>query len=895
MKPTPSLLLLSALFFVVNLSAQPFLKTTANKALSFKEMQLQFDQWKQTVDLKKQKNWKNFKRWEMETQLHTDAQGNPVNPELYVNEIIKATADKAKQSAARTNFAHPWIPTGPFNLPLNQTGYLEVGMGRINCMAFHPSDPNTYFVGVAQGGLWKTTNSGQSWIPLTDNLPILRISDIAIDPINPNTIYISVCDFEYLDVSLKLDGRKRNTHYGLGLYKTTDGGLTWNPTGLSFQLTNGDASLIRKTIIHPSTTNKLVACGPSGMYISNNAGQNWTKTMDSLFWDLVQDPANPNLLYAASGWLKNSNTGNAAIYKSTDFGVTWTMLTTGIPSTGFVQRIKLAVAPSDPNYIYAVAVDYDRGLYGIYKSTDAGNNWVYIPPALNILEGGDGSSPGGQGTYDLGLLVSSTNRDLLYVGGVNLWGSSDGAQSFNPVSHWTTSYGPTTHADIHYLYSHPLTGNIFACNDGGIYRTTNIIIHSWLDANNGIPWPTQWAKLNDGLQITSFYRLSSSKNTNGKIMAGAQDNSTFFFNGTSWTNIGGGDGMDNYINPQNDSNLITSSQYGNFSLSYDNGVNGFWCDPNINGEVAEWTSPIIADYNQSNTLYAGFANVSKSTDGGNNWTAISNFPTGGFANNEISALAVANTNGNVLYATKRVRYEYGIPGSVFTTTDGGTNWTDVTAGLPDSLYYTSVEVNVADPDIAYVTMAGFSAGLKVFITGDGGASWQNISYNLPNLPVNCIKSLPGGSKLLIATDIGLYMLDDTSSTWQQVSTGLPNVIVTDIELNVSLNKVYVSTFGRGIWETDLDALLGTSQAQASLSEFKLYPSINSGAFTLEVQHKSKIDSHLTLQIIDIMGRMVYSSELAKAKNQIQVDLPSGKYFAKVSGNGFSAVKTFVKE
>jgi len=770
-------------------------------------------------------------------------------------------------------------------------------MGRINCMAFDPTNSSTYFVGVAQGGLWKTTNNGQTWIPLTDNLPITRISDIVIDPNNINTMYISVCDFEYLGVALNLNGRKRNTHYGLGVYKTIDGGATWQPTGLSFQLTNGDASLIRKLFIAQSNSNQLVACGANGMYTSIDAGNTWTKRLDSLFWDMVQDPVNPNTLYAATGWVLNANDGNAAIYKSTDFGVTWVMLSTGIPSTGSVQRIKLAIAPSDHNYVYAIAVNNDQGLYGFYKTTNAGTSWTYIPPLLNVLEGNEGNNTGGQGNYDLALYVDNADRDIVFTGGVNIWGSIDGAQTFNPVSHWTLNYGPTLHGDIHSIYRQPLTGNIFVCSDGGLYRTSNMLISSWADANNGIPWPTQWTKLNDAMQITSFYRLSSSRNSSGRVMAGAQDNATFFYDGASgWATIMGGDGMDNFIDPANDDFLIGSSQYGNFYQSFDAGLTSNSINSNVNNEVAEWTTPIAADYNISGTFYIGYANVVKSDDGGNFWTSISNFPASGIANNEISALAVANTNSNVIYAAKRVRYEYTIPGSLYKTIDGGSNWTDITAGLPDSLYYTSVDINSTNANTAYISMAGFSAGNKVFATTNGGTTWQNISYNLPNLPVNCVKSLAGGSKLLAATDIGLFVLNNGTTSWINVSAGLPNVILSDIEVNTVLNKIYVSTFGRGIWEADLSSVItvGVPEVQNNKIDVNLFPSVNKGAFTITLISQKKTDNP-NLQIVDILGRNVYSGQLNDVTNKLNLDVKSGKYFAKVTFKDKTIVKTFVVE
>jgi hypothetical protein len=863
--------------------------------MTFIEMQRQFAEWKKGKDLTKIKGWKYFKRWEDDMQKHTDAQGVPVDPQIYYDALTAALKEKEVQERSSSAVV-TWLPTGPFDLPTNLTGYMEVGMGRVNCMAFHPSDPATYYVGVAQGGMWKTGNNGQNWTPLTDNLPITRISDIALNPQNPDEIYISLCDYEYIGFGLNLNGRKRNTHYGVGVYKTLDGGLTWNPTGLSFQLASGDASLIRKIIVHPTNPDDVVACGSTGMYKSSNSGNVWVNVMDSLFWDMVQDPSDPDVLYAATGWVKNSNDGSSAIYKSTDFGSTWTLLNTGIPFTGSVQRIRLGIAPSNSNYIYALAVNDQSGFYGFYKSVNAGSTWQFLPPLLNVLESNEGFSQGGQGTYDLALYIDANDPDKVFTGGVNIWGSNDGAVSFNPVTHWTSSYGPSIHADVHSIDRQASTGNIFVSCDGGIYRTGNMVIHSWADAQNGIPWPTLWTKLNDNRQVTSFYRISSSRNNDGALVAGAQDNATFFYNqANGWSTIFGGDGMDNYIDPANSDVVIGSSQYGNFTYSDDGGFSGFGLFPNINGEVAEWTTPLIADYNISGLLYTGFENVVKSPDNGNTWTSISSFPSG-FDKNEISALAVANTNGAVLYAARRVRYEFNIPGSVFRTLNNGVTWTDVTAGLPDSLYYTSVDINDAYSNTAYVAMAGFSVGNKVFMTSNNGSSWQNISYNLPNLPVNCVKSLPGGQKLLAATDVGIYVLDSGSVNWIMISNGLPNVIVTDIEFNVALNKLYISTFGRGVWETDLNSVLaaGIKSPTAAMYNIDLYPSLNNGAFTLKLNHAGS-NEKARLNIFDIMGRNVYSGSVHNGVNALHVNVPPGKYFVKITGSRLSAVRSFIVE
>jgi photosystem II stability/assembly factor-like uncharacterized protein len=590
-----------------------------------------------------------------------------------------------------------------------------------------------------------------------------------------------------------------------------------------------------------------------------------------------------------------ANTGSAAVYKSTNFGASWTMLNTGIPATGAVQRIRLGVAPSDHNYVYAIACDDVYGLYGIYKSTNGGSTWSFTNPGVNILEWDDGSSSGGQGTYDLGFLVSNTNRNKLYAGGVNVWGSADGGATWDPASHWTLSYGATLHGDIHFIAQQPVTGNIFVCSDGGIYSTPNIITETWTDANNSIPWPTQWTKLGNGLAVTSFYRISSTKNSAGHLVGGAQDNASFYYDGSAWNTIFGGDGMDNYLDPNDNNFIIGSSQYGSFYYSTDGGLSSNWMNPNVNSENAEWTSPIIADYNQPGVMYAGFTNVAASTDGGMNWNSISSFPVGAY-DNEISALAVSNSNPNVVYATKRVRYEYNVMGSVYKTTNGGSSWSNITAGLPDSLYYTGVEISEANENTVYVSMAGFSAGNKVYRTTNGGSTWQNISYNLPNLPVNCIKYIPSsGGAVLIGTDIGVYILYNAATSWTLASTGLPNVIISDIEFNVPLNKVYVSTFGRGIWATDLNAINSVNEnAGISSGHLELFPSVNNGSFIIKASDAENAGEKFSLTIIDISGREVYSAQLGGHSEYTEnLSLPSGMYFARVEGSKVHGVKSFI--
>ncbi len=850
---------------------------------SFNEMQMQFNEWKSANDISTKRGWKQYKRWEYDQLFHLDVKGNPISPNYYLEQLIQVTDQK--KSSQRIPQTNNWISEGPFDLPASNDPYMQHGLGRINCMAFHPNDPNTYWVGVAQGGVWKTTDDGNTWTPLTDQLPIIRVSDIVVDPNNPDIIYISLCDFEYIDVSLTLDNRKRNTHYGLGVYKTTDGGANWQPTGLAFNLTDGDATLIRKILINSNNSNQLLAAGTTGMYISNDGGANWNKQLDSLFWDLIQDPATPNTVYATTGFLKASNRGNASIMKSIDFGSTWTVLNSGIAATNQVERIKLAIAPNDPTCIYAVTTDMSEGLYGVYKSTNSGTNWNLQYNAINILDWDDGSNVGGQGTYDLVIAVNPSDKDILYVGGVNLWGSTDGATTFDPISYWVGYYGPSIHADQHMLIVQPGTNRFFICNDGGIYRSANLMTETWNNINSGSSWPTVWTNISDGMAITSYYRISSSRTIDGRMLAGAQDNSTTYFDGFSWTSVIGGDGMDNVLDPNDAFTFIGMWQYGGMAKTFDGGFNFDYF--NASAENAEWTTPLTLDYTNG-LLYTGYENVHVSADFGDSWNQISNFPaeTGGFYTPEVCALAVSNSNAQVIMAARRPRYEYNYMSKLYRTNNGGTSWQNITAGLKDSLYFTSIEISDDDANMSWVTCAGFSNGNKVFKTTDGGNSWTNISFNLPDLPVNIVKQIPGSPvhALLVGTDVGVYYIDDTTSTWTLWSNGLPNVIVTDIEPNMAENKIYISTFGRGIWSMDVSSPVAISET----TDIKLnvYPNPSNGNFTIESNSIIR-----KISVKNLLGQNVYSKNLNANNAVISLEnVTKGFYLIELETEKGKAIK-----
>ena len=889
------------LFVLPSLASAQIFKLNPNpKPTSFVELQREFDEYKNSTDLRKAKGWKWYKRWESHYEQRTSMSGAMPNESLFLKEVEKINA--LKNNASKSAGSN-WIPVGPTDLPPAIDAITSHGLGRINCVAFHPTDSATMFVGVAQGGVWKTSNSGQSWTPLTDNLPIIRISDIAIDPTNPNTMYISVGDYAYLGVALKTDGRKRHTHYGIGVYKTTDGGLTWNPTGLNLSLNQNDESLIRRVYVNPANPQELVAAAISGIWKSYNGGNTWTNKQSSIIWDMESNPLNANTIYASTGFVSSLNSGDAGIIKSTNFGETWTNLSTGIPTRN-AQRVEIAISSVDTNYVYAIACGLDRGFEGFYKSINAGSTWTkpYNSNGFNLLgwdvnQGGGG----GQGTYDLAIMCDGANKDKVYVGGINMWGTNDGGATWDGMSYWLPYYGEYLHADQHQFAYNKLNNAYYVANDGGLYRTDNPIIGSWTSANSepNYKWPTRWKFYGSGMQITSFYRLGL-RESFGDVIAGAQDNSTYYKNNNQWLNMIGGDGMECILHPTNKLTLYGSAQFGYLVRSFDGGLNFDFLG--IGGsENSEWTTPFKLEKGNPMNMYAGFENMHFSDDEGSNSIQISNFSK--MANGVgavISAFDLSDSNSDYIYVAKRVNHQQNEPMKFYVTTNGGQTWMNRTQGLPDSLYCTYITVSDVNPSTAWACFSGFASGAKVYKTTNAGATWTNISFNLPNIPANTIVLQKGSAAniVYVGTDAGVYYTHDGKNTWELFSNMLPNVIVSELEIHADSNKIFAATFGRGIWMSDLaDVNVGVQQNPLAKINFKLYPNKNDGAFKVDVSNLEV--NAIKVSVVNILGQEVFTEQVKLHGNTFtkayDLKLLPGVYYFRMLSGKYSKVEKFFVE
>ncbi len=710
--------------------------------------------------------YKQFKRWEwfMENRVNKDGY---LPYDIYAKELQKIK--QLKSSSGN------WQNLGPFQTPYISNSSDLRGVGRINVIAFDPSNSNIIYIGAPAGGVWKTTDGGQSWTAMTEDLASLGVADIAIDPANSQIIYIATGDCDH------------HSTYSIGVLKSTDGGNTWNNTGLTFDIV--DNLKLCRILINPQNTNIIYAAGSSGIFKSTDGGNSWSAISNEYVKDLELCPDDPNTIYAAT---YDPYGGETKILRSTDAGNTWQDIT---PSFSGVARIDLGVTPANGNVIYAFAANNtDYGFHSLWKSSDKGATWTELQNSSyspNYLDWYSGDGDGGQGWYDLTIAVDPSDENHIVIGGINIWESTNGGMTFNQKTLWYHGGSfPYVHADQHHLIFSP-QGILYSANDGGIMKYQN----------------NTWINLSDGLAISQIYRLSTSQTTNDLVITGLQDNGTILRNNGTFSAVLGGDGMECLINPENNNIMYCEYYYGNMYKSTDGGNYFYDIAPASDGN---WITPFVHAPDNPDIMYAGYTEMYKSTNGGETWTAVTNGITGGV---KIDDIAVAPSNSNYIY--------FSANGDLYRSTNGGMNWSLVYSGFYGSISDIAVAFN--NPNKVFVTISGFYSNNKVFYSEDGGSSWTNISDGLPNVPANTIVYENGSNdRIYVGTDLGVFVRNGLSASWEFFNNGMPNVVIDELEINYATNEIYAATFGRGLWKSDL-----YSDANAPLeAEFTYYVADN---------------------------------------------------------------------
>ncbi|MDQ4057898.1 MAG: glycosyl hydrolase [Actinomycetota bacterium] len=687
-------------------------------------------------------------------------------------EIKLATQQGAPGVANKT-----WRSEGPTNIG-----------GRLTDVAVDPNNEDTIYVAAATGGVWKSTDAGDTF---TEAWPIGLTQSIGALAITPGgTLYAGTGESN--------PGGGSITFGGTGIYVSKDGGKKWKQTGLEgtdrisrIMIDPHDPS----TIFVAATGNLFTPGGDRGLYRSTNAGKSWDLVLEGPNGttgasDIAIDAENPDNVYAVL-WdhrrepdLRRYGGEGSGVYRSSDGGDTWTQLAGGLPpSTVDTGRMGIGVSPSDPSRVYVVHIRTNGFFEGFYVSNDGGDSFTKSPD--NPLLANSQSS---FGWWFGRVWVAPESKDRVFVAGVPLMESVDGGLT------WKVG-AQDVHVDQHAMaWDEKVDGRIYLGNDGGSFRSDD----------NGLTWTKGTHE-----PYTQFYTLDVGEQDPTRIAGGTQDNgSNRTWNGERWNSHFGGDGLENLINYEDQNLVYACFQYGNCARSTDGGDTMTSFTSRTTSTRRNWMAPLEFDPNDPQVMYYGGNILNRSTDAGETWTAISPDLTGGGGRDTqypfatLTTVAAAKSNGDVLYAgTDDAR--------VWTSKDGGANWERIDEELPDR-WVTRVATDPDDEDLAYATFSGFRSGADdahVFQTTDGGDSWNDIGGNLPNAPVNDIVTT--GQTLYVATDVGVFMSRDGGLSWLKLGKDLPLVPVTDLRLHEPSNTMFSSTFGRGIFSIELPASGGS--------------------------------------------------------------------------------------
>ena len=745
--------------------------------------------------------------------------------------------------------------------------------GRTLCLAFHPNNPDILYAGSASGGLWKSTSAGvgvEAWERVPLGYPVLGVSSIAINPDNPEEMYIGTGEvYNYTVAMPGVSDRLTRGSYGMGILKTTDGGLTWEK---ALDWSYEDMRGVWDVIINPQNTNTVWATTTEGTYRSLDAGQTWSLVHDfPMGMDLNLHPADTAVLFATYGGYESPQAG---IFRSSDGGASFQSVP-GLP-TDYSGKAMLSISPSNPEIIYISLADAFESR-GLYKSEDGGNNWGLINTD-DIARF--------QGWYSHDVAVKPDNPNTIIYTGVDLFKSVDGGATVAQKAFWfkwffgqTPVGGPEgpfdyVHADIHAAYYSPFDNNtVFVATDGGVF----------VSEDNG----ESWSGRNGGYQTQQFYAKFSSSLTNPNLaIGGLQDNATAVYLGDdSWYRVIGGDGMCTAIDQEDNSRVYGSFQRLNIRQSFNGGLDfGPLPISSLGNEVTNFNGPFILAPQNPATIYAGAQRLHRSNNYGVNWAATSSGPVDSEYENPILTIAAAPYDQNVLLVATAPLL--GGTAKVMRSSDGGSSWIPVN-GLPDRVFM-EITFDPATPGTVYAVCSGFGTD-HAFKSEDGGLTWSSISSGLPDIPANSIVVDPEQpSDLYVGNDLGVYASFDYGQSWEWYSDGIADAVMA-MHLSIGAGrKLRVATHGLGVYETDLRDIVSTEYPMASRS--RLQPAFpNPADNELTVPFELGSAAQVTLRAYNGQGQLIttlLSGQYAEGKHQATVDVsgwPSGHYALVLEG------------
>ena len=687
----------------------------------------------------------------------------------------------------------------------------QIDLGRTSSMAFHPSDPDTYYVGAAFGGLWKTTNGGGNYTLLNDELPLSAVSGIAIDPNNPDHIAIALSDILWYGPA------------GIGVYVSTDGGTTFQPTSLTWSLSDGERIYYMDQ--DPFDGDKIMIATNAGIYKTDDFFATSTEVLQNDMRHITYSQSSQGLVFAGGA--------NGEFYRSTDGGGNFNLVT---DFGGDHVRIAVPLASTNSSRVVATMGNT------LYRSTDDGQTFDSrtMPESDMVIEFEPGS------------------ENVLNGGNFEAYSSNDFGDSFTTLTHWYGQGGlPWIHVDQRNIFVNPLEDDqVYFCNDGGIFRYDNSL--------------QEFDNLSSDLIITQYYDIAVSQTDAMVLGAGSQDNGNVFreSNG-SWNRYAQtGDGMGQDIHPTDPNIRYWSYQFGGIRR-WENGTNTPIAPAGLDGTGA-WETPFKIDPNDPDGIFIGYEEVYYSSDKGDNWTNLGMYNVSG----NLEQLAIAPSNSEQIYATRG--------NQLFVKVAGSPNWN--VFSTPMNGYISDLEVDFEDKNTVYISYTGYSDGMKVFKSTDAGQNWTNISDNLPNLPMISLELYDNQNDGVFVGSYGaVYYRDNSTTEWRKMGC-LPNTAVNDIEIQYDSDRIFAATHGRGIFEADIAFDVATiTQEEFDQSPRLLMAYPNPAIEVLSIQAKRGSLSESSVNITDLLGRK-HQPEIHFMDGEIKIDcseLSAGHYIVHV--------------
>jgi len=699
------------------------------------------------------------------------------------SEYTRLSLSKEKPRRVQSGASSSWTSLGPIN----------VG-GRVLSLAVDPHTPSTIWAGSASGGLWKSTTGGEgrsAWVLVNTGLPVFSVSSIAIDTTNSNILYIGTGEISlYHRPLIGTPGARAS--YGMGVLKSTDRGTTWAQTSLTW--TFSQITAVEKVVINPLNSRTLYAATSEGTFKTTDAGTTWSQVSSVLMaMDVAIDPLDTATLYIACGNLNSSP--NPGLYKTTDAGASWDSLTNGLPSSNF-GRTSLAISPTNHLTVYAGISDASSSaINGFYKTTDGGASWTRSSQVNYV---------GSQGWYDNVVAVHPKSPDTVYCAGLDIYKATDGGPTLAQKSNWMAGYdgavppggpegpGGYAHADHHAIAFDPTNPRImYFGSDGGVFKSTD--------------GGESFFGCNGGFVTTQFYGGFANSSLDSVVaLGGLQDNGSLEYQGNNvWSKVIDGDGGWCAIDPTNDN--IMYEEYVDLAISKSTDGGLSWFGISFAVTTANFIAPFVLCPSNPAVLYAGDTKVHKSTNAGATWFV----PSGPADLNgtPVSCIGVSWTSSDTLMAaTGTGALGFSPVFQVFSSTNGGSNWLNVTGSLPNR-YPTQITFDPTNSSTVYMTYSGYGTP-HVFVTTDLGETWTNITSNLPDIPHQSIAVDPEEpGSLYVGTDLGVFHSSDNGVSWEDHNAGLPPVMVIDLKVSKANGALRAATFGSGVFQRYLNRTL----------------------------------------------------------------------------------------